>query len=181
MAHENPVQRHRAGVASHVPGRLRVKLQPQSRAAHVMGRIADNLQSQDGIRGVKVNPCTGSITVHYDHARHDTGGILSLLEDLDVVIESATQAPEVVEAEGKGNDGTQARDFLAAIDDLNARIRAASGIPIDLRLVLPLTFAGAGIWSIARQGLMIESMPGWLFLWLAFDMFVKLHPSRLHR
>jgi hypothetical protein len=44
-------------------------------------------------------------------------------------------------------------------------------------MVLPLAFVGARLWSIGRKGLMIESVSGWLFLWLAFDMFVKLHLS----
>lgn len=67
--------------------------------------------------------------------------------------------------------------FLAAIDDLNARFHAVTGIPVDLKLVMPLTLAGAGIWSIGKNGLMLESVPGTLLLWLAFDMFVKLHPG----
>jgi hypothetical protein len=67
--------------------------------------------------------------------------------------------------------------FLAAIDDLNQRISAATGLPINLKLALPLAFVGAVLWSIGRKGLMIEMVPGWLFLWLAFDMFVKLHPA----
>ncbi len=145
-----------------------------------MGRIASGLESREGVHAVKVNTSSGSVTVHYDHQRHSTSGILSLLEDLDVVIESTTHAPESAEVSGSGTEPARPQDFLAAIDDLNRRIYAASGVPFDLRIVLPLTFAGAGIWSIAKQGLMLESIPGWLFFWLAFDMFVKLHPSRLH-
>jgi hypothetical protein len=59
---------------------------------------------------------------------------------------------------------------------LNQRIYSATGIPVNLKQILPLSFVGAGIWSIAKKGLMVEAVPGWLFLWLAFDMFVKLHP-----
>jgi len=51
------------------------------------------------------------------------------------------------------------------------------GIPIDLKLALPLVFVGAGRWSIGKKGLMIESALGWLFLWFSFDMLVKLHPT----
>ena len=53
----------------------------------------------------------------------------------------------------------------------------AVGIPIDLKLALPLVFVGAGLWSIGKKGLMIESALGWLFLWFSFDMLVKLHPT----
>jgi hypothetical protein len=51
-------------------------------------------------------------------------------------------------------------------------------LPIDLKRVLPLNFAGAGIWSTVRKGLMAETVPGWLFFWFAFDMFVKLYSGR---
>jgi hypothetical protein len=85
---------------------------------------------------------------------------------VDVIVES-TVHPEVASSTG----------FIAAIDDLNARIQAATGVPIDLKVLLPLTFVGAGIWSVGRKGLTIESVPGWLFLWFAFDMFVKMHPT----
>jgi copper chaperone CopZ len=179
--HAKHAQGHLAGVVSRVPGRVRVRFHQQSRAANLMGGIADSLQSLEGIHGVKVNPATGSMTVHYDYARHGTDGILSVLQDLDVVFESTTHAPDAPVPEAGGAERGQAQDFLAAIDDLNARIRATSGVPVNLRIVLPLAFAAAGIWSVAKQGLMIESIPGWLFLWLAFDMFVKLHPSRLHK
>lgn len=178
MEREGHPQRHRGRIASLVPGRLRVKLHRESRAPQVMERIKDNLQSKEGIEGVKVNPSTGSISVQYDHAHLSTSGILGLLEDLDVVIESTIPAPEVEESGAIGRGYAQSEGFIAAINDLNRRIYAASGVPIDLKIVLPLTFAGAGIWSIAKKGLMIESVPGWLFLWFAFDMFVKLHPSR---
>jgi len=159
-------RRHRAQLASLVRGRLRVKLHPESRAPHLMEEIQRRLQSREGIHEVRVNPLTGSVTVNYDHERYGTTGILGLLEDLDVIVEST------VAGEHPPTGG-----FIAAIDDLNARIYGATGVPVDLKIAMPLTFVAAGIWSIGKKGLMIEALPGWLFLWLAFDMFVKLHPS----
>jgi hypothetical protein len=70
---------------------------------------------------------------------------------------------------------------VEALNDLNRRICGATGVPVNLKILLPLVFAGAGLWSISRRGLMIEAVPGWLFLWFAFDMFVKLHPSEKAR
>jgi cation transport ATPase len=163
-------QRHRGRLASLVRGRVRVKVHPESRTPHSMQEIQNRLASQEGVHDVIVNPATGSVTVNYDHERYSTAGILGLLEDLDIVVEST------VHAEHGPSPG-----FLAAIDDLNARIHAATGVPIDLKLAVPLAFVGAGIWSIGKKGLMIESVPGWLFLWFAFDMFVKMHPAHPSR
>jgi hypothetical protein len=143
-----------------------VRVHPESRTPDALQEIQHRLASQQGIHDVSVNPATGSVVVNYDHERYSTAGILGLLEDLDVVVEST------LERESAPSGG-----FIAAIDNLNARIQAATGIPIDLKIALPLTFVAAGIWSIGKKGLLIESAPGWLFLWFAFDMFVKLHPS----
>ena len=168
---------HRAHMASLTPGRLRIKLHPTSRDPQTMNGIKRGLESHEGVHEVRVNPASGSVTVNYDHRRHSTAGILGFLEDLDVVMESLGHMPTIENHESEGGDRLETEGFLAAIDDLNQRISAATGIPINLKLALPLAFVGAGLWSIGRKGLMIESVPGWLFLWLAFDMFVKLHPT----
>lgn len=167
MTDEAPshTQRHQARLESLVPGRVRLKMHPRSRALDSLLEVQRRLAPQDGIQEVSVNPATGSVVVKYDDERHSAAGMLSLLEDLDVVVESTVQ-------------GSVGPDFISAINDLNARIQAATGIPIDLKLALPLTFVAAGIWSISKKGLMVESVPGWFLLWLAFDMFVKLHPSQ---
>jgi hypothetical protein len=163
-------------VKSHIPGRVRFLLHAGQRSPAAMDAIQEQLQGLQGIDEVRLNPANGSVTIRYDHARHTMAGLLGLLEDLDVVVESIGHLPSVGEA-GHGNGGSQP-EFLAAIEDLNQRLREATRLPVNLKLLLPLSFIGAGLWSIGRRGLMIESVPGWLFLWFAFDMFVKLHPAR---
>lgn len=175
MADAKPKKRP-AVVASHVPGRIRVKLHARHRDSATMEDIRRHLAAQEGIHEVRLNRACGSVTVHYDHERHSMAGILGLLEDLDVVVDSIGHLPSV--GEGFPPDGGEAPEFITAINDLNRRLRRATGLPVDLKLALPLTFVGAGLWSIVRKGLMIESVPGWLFLWFAFDMFVKLHSHR---
>ena len=176
MAEREHKRRHHARMASLVPGRLRIKLHPTSRDPQTMNGIKCGLESHEGVHEVRVNPASGSVTVNYDHERHSTAGILGLLEDLDVVVESLGHMPTLENHESEGGDRLETEGFLAAVDDFNQRIYEATGIPINLKIALPLAFVGAGLWSIGRKGLMIESVPGWLFLWLAFDMFVKLHP-----
>ena len=105
-------------------------------------------------------------------------GILGFLEDLDIVVESIGHLPDLEDAAETAEGNGHAPEFLNAINDLNRRIRERTGLPVDLKAVLPLIFVAAGIWSVGKKGLMIESIPGWLFMWLAFDIFVKLHPAR---
>jgi hypothetical protein len=179
MSSPEPAKTQASRVKSHTPGRVRFLLHSGQRSPAAMDAIQEQLQAQQGIQEVRLNPANGSVTVRYDHARHTMAGILGLLEDLDVVVESIGHLPSVGET-AHGNGGPQP-EFLAAIEDLNRRLRAATRLPVNLKLLLPLSFVGAGLWSIGRRGLMIESLPGWLFLWFAFDMFVKLHPAKQTR
>jgi hypothetical protein len=177
MSDTKPNKKKSAVMASHIPGRIRFKLHSQNRDRETMEGIKRNLEAREGIHDVRLNPACGSVTVHYDHDRHSMLSILGFLEDLDVIIESIGHLPSIGENE-HADHNREAPEFIAAVNDLNGRLRKATGLSIDLKLVFPLAFVGAGIWSIGRKGLMVESVPGLLFLWLAFDMFVKLHSAR---
>jgi hypothetical protein len=164
-------RRHSARIASLVPGRLRIKLRRGDELAGLLQRLKSRLEGHEGVHRVKVNPTVGSLTLHYDHARHGMAGVLGWLEDVDVMVESIGHLPSVNGAEGVTEAG-----FVGAAEDLNRRIHHWTGLPVDIKLLLPLLFLAAGLWSTARKGLMVEAVPGWLFLWFAFDVFVKFHP-----
>lgn len=161
MNDQNLSKRHRARIASHVPGRLRIKFHPGSRASNDLLQIGEAIGSKAGICTVRSNPAAGSLMVRYDRDRFDREGIYSVLKDADVVL-----------ADLAGRDTVKGMDLKAAVDDLRRRVG------IDLGTALPLAFVVAGLWSFARNGLMIGRMPGWLFLWLALDTFVKLRRPR---
>jgi len=102
---------------------------------------------------------------------------LGFLEDLDVVAQETSPVFEGDLPEAAGEGGAQL-SFLQAIEDLDFRVWRSTVARINLKIALPLVFALAGLWSISKKGLMVAQVPGWLFLWMAFDMFVKLHPHR---
>ena len=176
MNQTKPTPQQRAHLASLTPGRLRIKMHPKHRDTSTLQGIQSNLQAREGVNDVRINSANGSVTMNFDQGRYNAKGIMSLLEDVDVLVESFGHLPGVESADGSSASST---GFLIAVDDLNQRIQSATGLPIDLKLMLPLAFVGAGFWSIARRGLMIEAVPGWLFLWFAFDIFVKLHPANI--
>jgi len=176
MSNQKPKAKNHAQLASHTPGRIRFKLLAHCRDRQAMEGIGSTLRSCAGIRDVRLNPACGSVTVHYDNEHHSMAGILSFLEDLDVAVESIAHVPSIGEEGDSGRANGHSPGFIDAINDLNQRLRQATGLPVNLKLILPLAFVGAGVWSIGKKGLMVESVPGWLFLWFAFDMFVKLHP-----
>jgi hypothetical protein len=161
---------HQVRIVSAVPGRLRIKSRGTYRNPALLNRIKGDLEAKREISGVHVNPTTGSITVHYDSGRCDRAGILKWLQDIDVLAEDLMRARSAVPATA------EPLTVIEAINDLNTRLSRWTGLPIDLRTVLPLAFAGAGLWSMVRNGLMIEKLPGWLLLWMGFDLFVKTRP-----
>lgn len=177
MPETPPRSTHHAEVASHIPGRLRVRLHRRSRHPHVMTRLQQTIAAQPGVQGAEVNQAAGSITVQYDAQTHGETGIFSLLEDLDVLIGTVLDAPhlEAAPIEGDGHSKT-AVTLPGVLDDLDKRVAGLTGHTVNLRTLFPLGLAGFGVWQIAEHGLMVEMVPGWLLIWLAFDAFVKLHP-----
>jgi hypothetical protein len=166
-------RRHRAQVASHTPGRIRVRIHPSGRQPAIMRHIKDKLETREGIHDVKMNEATGSIRINYDTARHDAAGILRVLEDLDLIVSEYCGGMGFAEEGSTTNGGTLT--FSGAVEDLNERISTLVGTKIDLKDFLPLSLLGIGVWSIARNGLRLAQVPGWVFLWLAFDTYMKLH------
>jgi hypothetical protein len=179
MSEPKPRQVHHAEVASHIPGRLRIRLPRSSRYPHILNRIKNQLEQKQGIPEVGVNHAAGSLTVNYDHRLHKGTRIFELLEDLDVIAGTVMDVPHIDGAGSERGSNAPALTFADALNDLSNRFAALTGLNLDLKVLLPLTLAGVGVWRIAVKGLMIETIPGWLLLWFAFDAFVKLHPHVL--
>jgi len=165
---------HKARIASDIPGRMRIKLRAEGRQPVFMNGLKEKMSARDGMNRVRSNSTTGSLTFDYDRDKLTRDGILAFLEELDVVAGEITPAFSGDAPEHK--DAGTPLTFLQAVEDLNMRIRRTTGADINLKLALPLVFASMGVWAIGKQGLRITMVPGWVFLWMAFDMFVRLHP-----
>lgn len=177
MEHHGTGRRHHARTASSARGRLRIRLDRGSRSAHLLDQVKQHLEAQPGVDDVDTNPGTGSVTIRFDHTKQNKAELFRFLGDLDVVMDEALNASDAGEAEVGGS--ANGKRLGTAIDDFDAWITQKTSVRVDLRKWVPLGLVGAGVWSIARQGPMIESVPGWVFLWLALDVFVKLHPEHM--
>jgi len=157
--------KHHAQLAHHIPGRLRVRLPRGDRRSHVMERLQHDLLTQPGVHAVDVNHAAGSVTVSYDPQQHSDTSMLGLLEDLEVVVGTVLEVPH----------GATTLSLAGALDDLSHRFSAWTGHALNLRVLFPLSLAGFGLWQIRKHGLLLDTLPSWFLLWLAFDAFVKLH------
>lgn len=163
-----------ARVVSNVPGRLRLKLDPQNCSHDVMTAVRDRLKAQEGIDDVTVNRYSGSVTLRYDRSVHKTDDLLRTMQDLDIVVGQL--------AGGSPEEKTETGAPLTlggALQDLDEQLKAVTGIHINLKAALPVMLAGMGVVSILRNGFSLNRIPGVFFLWMALDTFVKLHPPEL--
>lgn len=163
---------HEAIIASHIDGRLRLRLNSEDRHPKVMARLKRNLEKQAGVHSVEINPVTGSVKVLYDEARHDKAAMLEILKDVDVVVTSVTGLPHVAKTMSALNGSTLT--FHRAIDELNDYLAALTGITIRYDYALPIILLLAGLWSLRKNQPLFGIVPSWLLLWLAFDLFMKL-------
>ncbi len=94
--------------------------------------------------------------------------MLGFLNDLDVATTAVADVPIV------GGDHT---GLGRAVQGPGAYIQQATGIPLELRRTRPPAFASA--YAIATEDLMVQSIPGPMFLSLAFDAFIKVHATHV--
>jgi Ca2+-transporting ATPase len=86
-------------VHSAVPGRVRYKVDPLYRSAHLKQIIERELAARAGIVSVSANVLTGTVLILFDRGRdHNTLGVL-----LEVVVCHATGGPPVPDAAPAGN------------------------------------------------------------------------------
>lgn len=46
---------------------------------------------------------------------------------------------------------------------------------IDLKMLLPLLFALAGLYQISKEKGMLSQVPGWVLFYYAYDAYFKFH------
>jgi Heavy metal associated domain 2 len=172
-----PLPSQYGDVASHIPGRLRMRFPQRHRRTHHMAQLKQGLERRQGITDVAVNQAAGSVTVQYDVQVYPGADILGVLQDLHVIVGTVLGAPHLeAPADGPGSL-PGATTFTGALEDLDQRVAALTGHPLSLRTLVPLSLVGWGLWRSWQQGLGLGTVPGWLLLWLGFDAFMKLHPA----
>jgi hypothetical protein len=142
-----------AEIASHIPGRLRVRLDRASRQPQVLHGLKEELAGCPGVHGVAVNPGAGSLTIQYDAHRYSGTGIFGVLEDLDVLVAAVLGAPRLEgPAEGRG-PSQAALTVVEALDDRDRRLYMLTGHALNLRVLFPLGLAGLGVGLTIKNGL----------------------------
>src|SRR5262245_872971 len=139
-----------------------------------MHRVHGQLEAQAGVDAVTTSAGTGSVLVHYDRHTHSRDDILALLRDAGLLVLGVTTGEIPKEA----GDSKAATGIVAVVDDLDRRLSAYTGSRVDLKMLLPLTLGGLGVWQWLRYGSGFSTAPAYLLMWYAFDSFITLYGRR---
>ena len=172
--------KHRAKIAHHVPGRMRLKVDTAKGNDALMEEIRQTLVNVPGIHDIEVNSSTGSVTVHYavdthpeihttidHHQEHFAVGPhaapVTKLDDMTRMIAD--------EAEFLAEHSHSARIVVDFCKQIDTNIKKATNNTLDLKVLLPLGLAGVAFLEIGATA----ATPVWVTIALfSLNHFVEL-------
>jgi hypothetical protein len=177
--------RHRAQIAHHTKGRLRIRVPSAKGDPAALEAIRNALSPIQGVHEVIVNHAIGTITVHYDPARHvDFQSHLSNAEGShqehlhvpppSVPVSEVDEAMEMLnkEAEFLSSHSHSAKVLFDVLRKFDAGLKRATDNNVDLKVLAPL---GLAVYAFLELGFEAAT-PVWLTLGVfSFNHFVTLH------
>jgi hypothetical protein len=182
--------RHRAHVAHHSKGRLRIRVPSAKGDPAALEEIRRTLSPVPGVSRVDVNEAIGTITVHYDPAKHvDFHGHLAHAEGshqemLHVAppppalpaLTEVDEAMEMLEKEAAflSSHSHAANVLFEGLRKFDIELKKATDNNLDLKVLAPL---GLAIYAFLELGFEAAT-PVWLTLGVfSFNHFVTLHTT----
>jgi hypothetical protein len=179
--------RHRAQVAHHTKGRLRIRVPSGKGKPAVLEEISRSLSPIPGVNEVTINEAIGTITVLYDPHRHiDFHSHLSHGEGFHQTTlhlappDPAPPASEIdeamdmleKEAEFLSSHSHGAKVVFEMLKKVDISLKRATDNNLDLKLLAPLVLAVYGFLELGFEA----GTPVWLTLGLfSFNHFITLH------
>jgi hypothetical protein len=180
--------RHRAQVAHHSKGRLRIRVPTAKGDAAALQKISQALAPVPGVREVSVNEAIGTITVHYDPERHvDLHRHLSEPEGShhealyvpppEPPRTEVDEALEMLEKEAQflSSHSHSAQALFELIRKCDIELKKATDNNLDLKVLAPL---GLAVYAFLELGFEAAT-PVWMTLGLfSSNHFVTLHTQK---
>jgi hypothetical protein len=170
-----------AYIAHHIPGRLRMQLSAARGDLPFLVRVAERIQQIAAVRWVDLSPRSGSLII-YSHDDNDLPRELRHLGERERLFILRTTTSNLDQAESSANetDSRLSQQILTYAREVDGRLRNVTEDAVDLRALVPLASAFAGVVGSARPG--PAPTPLWVTLVIfAFNSFLTLHrdPGRL--
>lgn len=179
--------RHKAQVAHHTKGRLRIRVPSAKDDPEALEEIKRSLTPIPGVSEVTVNDAIGTITVHYDpdqHVdfhRHLSDGEGSHQEMLHMApppapmaLSEVDEAMEMLEKEAAflASHSHSAKVLFEMLRKFDVGLKKATDNNVDLKVLAPLALATYAFMEMGFEA----ATPVWLTLGLfSFNHFVTLH------
>ena len=162
---DSPIQ---AQIVSETPGRIRIRV---VRRKDKIASIVSTLKEELAIYRVRSNFDSGSITIFYGQDYLNSQDIYSILENLSVnLCNRNIDLPPL-----NHSYSYAALEVSKIASNLNQEVKKVTKGTVDLRFLLPLSFAILALRQLKMKGLQFELIPWYVLAWYAFDSFIKLH------
>jgi hypothetical protein len=187
------MKQHKAEIAHHVRGRLRMKVPAAKGNAELLEQIRRELVNVPCVHSVTANPDTGSLIVHYndeyhadfhntlsDHCDQSCQHVAVARPEFTPAFPPAPSRTEVdemarmleEEAEFLAQHSVLAETIVGIFKDLDRQLKVATNNNVDLKVVVPL---GLAVYTFVQLGVEAAT-PVWLTLGLfALNHFVEMH------
>ena len=156
---------NRAQIVHHIPGRIRIRL-PHARGNHaLLEQIKQKLSPRPGVRGVAVNPATGSIVIRYDPELHPD-------YRADLATHAAREKLFALEIDSQDEESGTARSLNSFFGELSDGVKQATSDMIDLKEIFPFAVGTYAFFFVDRT----IGAPLWMTLMIfSFSSYMDLH------
>jgi len=176
--------KHKAELAHHVPGRLRIKIPTAQGNIPMLESLRTVFAGIDGIQAVNIKPNSGSLVLLYDPALEDEmearfrghvqaqvaveGGGERFGDEVDAMARKIA-----AEAEYLAQRSHWARISVDLFKEVDRQLKLVSGNVLDLKIVLALGLAVVTFSYVGAEA----ATPMWITLVLfALNHFMETHP-----
>ncbi len=159
-----------AGVKHHLPHRTRLKVPRHHRDEETLNAVKNQLEDIPGVKSVQVNIRTGSVVVDHDE-RDDTVELMGeAIQNIAEDLFNELLLVEEVELPGLSIVAHLIRKSLAKADN---KVAEETSNVIELKIIVPLLFFGAGVVKSVQIGSWWSEVPSWVLFYFAYDSYTK--------
>jgi hypothetical protein len=124
------------------------------------------------VKDVQINDRTGSMIVYHEEDTEILEHINGALGEVAGEVFEAILAAEEVEFPGLSLIGTLISSFMGKADD---QVSSATNNVVDLKIMMPLAFLGAGFYQASRNAAWLSQVPAWVLFYFAYDSYTRFH------
>jgi hypothetical protein len=148
----SPIKAH---IVSQTPGRIRIRVAPVHRQKHKIDPLVSTLKEELAIYRVRSNIHSGGITIFHAQEHINSEGIRNLLLDLGILLSDLLVESPII----NNHHSHAATEVSRVAVKLNRDVKKVTKGVVDLRFLLPFSFALLALRQLIVKGLQFEIIP----------------------